>query len=84
MGIRESALNTVGALENNDFVRVVTGDGASRKALMQAMGRYVVEDYAMTAMGGSTQSIRTAIDKIGVEIAALESATYPPFDMSTF
>jgi len=62
MGIRESALNTITALTNSDFVRMVTAAGASRKASLQSVAQHIIENYAGSSLAGSNQSVKAAID----------------------
>lgn len=62
MGIRESALSTLSALTNNDFIRMVSSAGASRKATLQAIAQHIIETYAGSSLAGSNQSVKAAID----------------------
>jgi len=62
MSIKESALNTIAALTNSDFVRMVTSAGASRKATLQSIASHIIETYAGSSLAGSNQSVKAAID----------------------
>lgn len=62
MGIRESALSTLSALTNNDFIRMVSSAGASRKATLQAIAQHIIENYAGSSLAGSNQSVKAALD----------------------
>ena len=69
MGIRESALNTITALTNSDFVRMVTAAGASRKASLQSVAQHIIESYAGSTLAGRQQSVKSALDELNSTIA---------------
>lgn len=69
MGIRESTLNTITALTNSDFVRMVTAAGASRKASLQSVAQHILETYTGTSLAGSNQSVKDAIDGLNSTFA---------------
>lgn len=69
MGIRESALSTLSALTNNDFIRMVSSAGASRKATLQAIAQHIIETYAGSSLAGSNQSVKAAIDGLNSNLA---------------
>lgn len=80
MGIRESALNTITALTNSDFVRMVTAAGASRKASLQSVAQHIIESYAGSTLAGRQQSVKSAIDELNstsVSITAGTGVTIP-------
>lgn len=64
MGIRESALSTLSALTNNDFIRMVSSAGASRKATLQAIAQHIIEQYAGSSLLGRQQSVKSALDEL--------------------
>ena len=75
MGIRESALNTITALTNSDFVRMVTAAGASRKASLQSIAQHIIESYAGSTLAGRQQSVKSALDELNSTVA-LEPTIY--------
>lgn len=77
MGIRESALSTLSALTNNDFIRMVSSAGASRKATLQAIAQHIIETYAGSSLAGSNQSVKAAIDALNSNTVAIsQNSTY--------
>lgn len=64
MSIKESALNTITALTNSDFVRMVTSAGASRKATLQNIAQHIIENYTGSSLAGSNQSVKSALDAL--------------------
>lgn len=64
MSIKESALNTITALTNSDFIRMVTSAGASRKATLQSIAQHIIESYAGSTLAGSQQSVKSALDAL--------------------
>lgn len=77
MGIRESALNTITALTNGDFVRMVTAAGASRKASLQSIAQHIIENYTGSTLAGSSQSVKAAIDGLNsTTVAISQNSTY--------
>ena len=75
MGIRESALSTLSALTNNDFIRMVSSAGASRKATLQAIAQHIIEQYAGSSLLGKQQSVKSALDELNSTIE-LEPTVY--------
>lgn len=64
MAIKERLLAAVTAIKNTDYLRVVTDDGASRKALVSDLAKQVVEGYAGSTLAGSAQSVKSAFDSL--------------------
>lgn len=62
MGVRESLLNTITSVADSDFVRIVTSAGASSKATVANLAKAIIENYEGTSLGGSAQSIKSAVD----------------------
>lgn len=73
MGIRESALSTLSALTNNDFIRMVSSAGASRKATLQAIAQHIIENYAGSSLAGSNQSVKAAIDGLNSNLTFVKN-----------
>ena len=70
MGIRESALSTLSALTNNDFIRMVSSAGASRKATLQSIAQHIIEQYAGSSLLGKQQSVKSALDELNSTLTA--------------
>jgi len=70
MSIKESALNTITALANSDFIRMVTSAGASRKATLQNIAQHIIENYAGSSLAGSNQSVKAAVDGLNSTLAS--------------
>lgn len=70
MGIKESLLQTVTAIEQSDLVRVVTAAGGSRRIALSNLAKAIVENYTGSTLGGSSQSVKAAIDLICSNVIA--------------
>lgn len=75
MSIKESALNTIAALTNSDFVRMVTSAGASRKATLQSIAQHIIETYAGSSLAGSNQSVKAALDGLNSTLGSVKNET---------
>lgn len=75
MSIKESALNTITALTNSDFIRMVTAAGASRKASLQSIAQHIIESYAGSTLAGSQQSVKSALDALNSTLRFLYDNT---------
>lgn len=75
MSIKESALNTITALTNSDFVRMVTSAGASRKATLQNIAQHVIESYTGSSLAGKNQSVKAALDGLNSTLGASDRGT---------
>ena len=73
MSIKESALTAIQTIADTDFIRAVTSLGASRKVLASDVGKYVLEDYAETELGGEQQSVKDAVDNMATELGTLDT-----------
>lgn len=86
MGVRESALSVINTIATSDFVRAVTSAGSSSKVTVQNLAKAIVETYTGSSLGGSSRSIKSAIDDLsttidsgfvqGVDIPAGETHDY--------
>ena len=70
MGIKESLLQTVTAIEQSDLVRVVTAAGGSRRIALSNLAKAIIENYTGSTLGGSSQSVKAAIDLICSNVIA--------------
>lgn len=74
MSIKESALNTITALTNSDFIRMVTSAGASRKATLQNIAQHVIESYTGSSLAGKNQSVKAALDGLNSTTVSITPA----------
>ena len=63
MAIKENLLSVISSLQSGDFLRVVTSEGASRKASISNVGRWLVENYEGSTLAGSAQSLQSAMSR---------------------
>lgn len=68
MAIKEKDLTTIGSVAVSDFTRTVTSDGSSTKTAVSTLAAAIVENYAGSSLGGSTRSIKSAIDSLNTNI----------------
>ena len=73
MARRERELTTIGTVATYDFVRTVTGEGASTKAAVSTLAAAIVENYSGTSLGGTNRSIKSAVDAISSDVSAIET-----------
>ena len=64
MAIKERLLSAITSVANADFLRIVTNDGASRKATVSDVAKQMVENYTGSSLAGSTQSVKSALDSM--------------------
>lgn len=62
MAIKERLLSAITSVSNSDFVRLVTSEGASRKALVSDVAKQIIENYNGSTIAGSAQSVKSAVD----------------------
>ena len=55
-----------------DYVRSVSSSGNSRKATIAALAELIIEDYEGSSLGGSSQSVKSALDTLGVAITTAQ------------
>ena len=82
MSIKESALSIVQSIADSDYLRAVTSLGASRRVQASNVGKYVVETYEGSELGGESQSVKEVIDSMNTTLATLDNkanvdGTYP-------
>ena len=63
--INENALPSKSPVDGTDLVRVIGSDNASYKSLVSDLAKYIVENYNGSSVAGSTQALKTALDKLG-------------------
>lgn len=62
---RERELTSKQTLESTDYIRVVGGqDGVSYRQLITDVAEYIIANYAGHTIGGTAQSVTTAIEKV--------------------
>lgn len=76
MAIRESLLNTINSIATSDFVRAVTYAGASSKVTVSNLAKSIIENYTGSTLGGTAQSVKSAIDSIQSTISTHVDADY--------
>lgn len=64
MAIKENLLSVISSIQSGDFLRVVTSDGASRKASLSNVGKWLVENYEGSTVAGSAQSLQSAMSEL--------------------
>lgn len=64
MAIKERLLSAITSVSNSDFARVVTSEGASRKALVSDVAKQIIENYNGSTIAGSAQSVKSAVDAV--------------------
>ena len=64
MGIKEKDLPSASGVSGTDYMREVTSGGLSYKALVADVAKYIVENYNGSSLGGSSQSVKSAIDSL--------------------
>jgi hypothetical protein len=72
MSIKESMLNIVSDLAQNDYIRAVTYGGYSRRVEVSELAKSVVEDYTGSSLGGENQSVQGAFSALETEIQNVE------------
>lgn len=82
--INENALPSKVPVSTSDFVRLVGSDNASYKALVEDVAKCIVEDYAGTSLGGSTQSIKNAIDSLRADDAGFHNSIFRGKDITEY
>ena len=68
MSIKEAELNTLDTMQINDFVRIVTHENSSSKALISLVAKTIVENYTGSSLGESNQSVKDAIDSLKTSV----------------
>lgn len=68
MSIKESALNIISNLAQNDYIRAVTNSGNSRRVRVSELAKSVVEDYTGSSLAGENQSVQGAFSALETEI----------------
>lgn len=76
MSIKESALTAISSITNGDFVRAVLSSGGSRRISAANLAKYVIETYANSSVGGSTQSVKSALDGLNTKTSGWRMAVY--------
>ena len=71
MAIKESALAAITSIAQTDFVRMVTSAGASRRATLANIAKAIIENYTGSSLGGSTQSVKAAVDSVSSNFIAV-------------
>jgi len=72
MSIKESMLNIVSDLAQNDYIRAVTYGGYSRRVEVSELAKSVVEDYTGSSLAGENQSVQGAFSALENEIQNVE------------
>lgn len=72
MSIKESMLNIVSDLAQNDYIRAVTYGGYSRRVEVSELAKSVVEDYTGSSLAGENQSVQGAFSALETEIQNVE------------
>lgn len=76
MAIKESALTAITSITNGDFIRAVLSGGGSRRISGGNLAKYVIETYANSSVGGSTQSVKSALDTLNTKTSGWRMAVY--------
>ena len=69
-GVKENTLTNVTDVNQNDSVRLIGSDNASKKALLSAVSKSVVEEYNGTSLAGSSQTIKSALDALNSNLTS--------------
>lgn len=72
MSIKESALSAITSITQSDFVRAVTSAGASRRITVANLAKAIVESYTGSSLGGTNQSVKSAIDSLNSKIKTIQ------------
>ena len=64
MGVKEKALTAASSIASGDFLRMVTGGGASRKIDYSKLAKAIVEEYNGSTIAGSAQTLKVALDSL--------------------
>lgn len=62
--VYEKDLAAKSSLTTSDYIRVVGSDNVSYKQLVSAVAKINIENYTGSSLGGSSRSIKSAIDAI--------------------
>lgn len=71
----EKDLSQKSSLTVSDFIRVVGSDNVSYKQLVSDVAKKVIEVYAGSTLGGSAQSVKSAIDSLNSKTAQKGTST---------
>lgn len=75
MAIKENLLSVISSIQSGDFLRLVTSDGASRKASISNVGKWLVENYEGSTLIGTTRTVQDAINTVHPYITGLTVGT---------
>ena len=68
MGVKEKALTAASSIARGDFLRMVTGGGASRKIDYSKLAKAIVEEYNGSTIAGSAQTLKVALDSLNSKL----------------
>ena len=68
---KEKNLTSVTSVAAADFARVVTSAGASVKATLANVAKYIIETYNGSTVAGSAQSVKSALDSLNSNHAVI-------------
>lgn len=76
MGVKEKALTAASSIASGDFLRMVTGGGASRKIDYSKLAKAIVEEYNGSTIAGSAQTLKVALDSLNSKTSGWRMNSY--------